>query len=144
MDENGEIGEVEPTSSGVADSIAATCSIQGCSACALFGENYVAEDEESAYGLALKNINPHSLATYRYIQFNGENTVRVKMKGEGTCRIELYIDGKYHDFLTVNLDHHFKTFEKEILPISGRHILELKFFGLFRNATLDEISYKNV
>ena len=60
------------------------------------------------------------------------------------CRIDIYIDGKYHDFITVNADMFFKSFEKEILSIDGVHEVELKFYGLFKDLTFDELKFNKI
>lgn len=144
LDKDGNIEEVLPTSSGINDYVQATETIQGANACALYGSANIAEEKESAHFLSVKNINPYNTITFRYLKFDGENKINLRLKGEGRCRIDIYIDGKYHDFITINADMFFKSFEKEILSIYGVHEVELKFYGLFKDLTLDELKFEKI
>ncbi len=144
FDKDGNIEEVLPTSSGINDYVCATETLQGANACALSGGANIAEEKESLHFLSVKNINPHSSITFRYLKFTGENIVNLRLKGQGVCRIDIYIDGKYHDFITVNADMFFKSFEKEILSIDGVHEVELKFYGLFKDLTFDEFKFNKI
>ena len=141
FDENGDINEVLPTSSGINDYINASNIIQGCSACALTGSANIAKDEQSAHFLVVKNINSHNSIIYRYIKFNGENTVAINLKGHGQCRIDIYVDGKYHDFVSLTANMFFKNFKKSIKPIYGVCEIEFKFYGLFKDITFNQFNF---
>lgn len=143
FDENGDIAEAIPTSSGIAEYIPATETITGGHACEVSGGAYVAPENNSGNsGTALKNINDFSSATFRYLRFDGEKKAVLEMKGEGTCRAEIYVDGKYFAYKTMELDMFFKEFETEIPEIYGKKEVAIKFFGLFRNATLYRIRFE--
>ena len=116
--------------------------VQRCgTACAVHGGAFIAEDKKSKSGLVIKNINPHARAVFRYLRFGGENLIKLRLKGEGDCRVDIYLNGLYYDCLSVSLDQDFQTFEKNVLPTIGRYELELRFYGLFENAVLDEILF---
>jgi hypothetical protein len=142
FDERGDIQEVLPTSSGVAEYITAGGTIPAYCACAFSGVPYVADDRESKYGYAVKNIAPRSSESYRYLRFDGETKMQVKMKGEGTCRVELYLDGRYQADLPCLLTNFFQTYQMRIPVAIGVKEVTLKFYGLFEQATLDEIIFE--
>jgi hypothetical protein len=142
FDEEGGILEAIPTSSGVAECGSALEAIPACKACAFTGLAFVSDEKDSGYGYAVKNLTPRSSATFRYVRFDGENQMRVKLKGEGTCRVELYVDGRYHADKSFLLDIFYKSFSMPIPAISGKHEITLKFFGLFEQASMDEIVFE--
>lgn len=144
FDKKGNIKEVLPTSSGVNEYIYATEVIKGCSACSLSGGAYIAKESESAQLLSVKNINPHASLTFRYIKFSNENNINIKLKGQGKCRIDIYIDDKYHDYILVEPGMFFNTFNKQIHVIKGKRTIEFKFYGLFKNLTFDEFSFNKI
>ena len=141
LDEKGEIQEVLPTSSGVAEYLLAQEKIPGYTACAFTGLACIDADKNSQYAYAVKRITPRSSAGYRFVYFDGESEMQVKMKGEGNCRVELYVDGRYYADKSVVLDIFYKDFGLQIPPVYGKHEITLKFFGLFEEASLDEISF---
>jgi hypothetical protein len=141
FDSDGKIAEVLPTSSGVGDAIPATEVIPACCVCHITGGAYNDHNTESNHYLSLDNINPWTTATYRYIEFNGEDTVLLRLKGEGECRIELFIDGKYHAFALIDLAMFFENVEFKMPCVEGRHTVSLHFYGMFADATLDEIKF---
>ena len=142
FDEEGRIKEALPTSSGAGDAIPATEPIAACYACAITSGAFCGVDSASRHHLSLKKINPHVTAAYRYIDFNGENAVTLRLKGEGKCRVELFIDGHYHTDASFDLSIFFEDRRVKIPALSGRHGLTLRFFGLFADATLDEIRFE--
>ena len=141
LDEQGEIAEVLPTTSGAGMSIAAENSIPAACACGLSGKTYFAVDTESKYGLSIKNIEPSSTATFRYIEFDGETEFALTLKGEGVCRVELYIDGMYCADSKFTLGIFFQEHTMKIPKIFGKKEITLKFFGLFDQASCDRISF---
>lgn len=141
FDNDGLINEVLPTSSGQSDYILATETIGGYCACEVFGGAYVGKDENNDNYLAVKNINPYCTVTFRYLKFLEENTLRLRLKGQGSFRVDIYIDGKYHDFISGKADMTFSDIKKTILPIIGVKTVEFKFYGLFKDLTLDEFSF---
>lgn len=142
FDENGEIAEVIPTSSGLAESIPATEALTGGHACEVMGGAYTAPDPEREGILTLKAINDHTGAIVRWLSFHGERRAILEMKGEGACRVEIYLDGRYHADQTLPLGIFFEPFEIEMPNTTGTHEVTLKFFGLFRNATLAGLRFE--
>lgn len=141
FDAEGRIIEAYPTSSGAGDAIPATEAIAACYACAITAGAFNGVDRASRHHLALRKINPHVSATYRYIDFEGEDTVILRMKGEGRCRVDIFVDGRYHADGCVDLKIFFEDVALRIPAIEGRHEITLRFFGLFADASLDEIRF---
>lgn len=143
LDEKGDIQEVLPTSSGVADYITANRKIPAYCACAFSGIACVSDERESEYGYSVKNVYPRSSATYRYLRFDGETRMQVRMKGEGACRVELYLDGRYYADETFKLLNFFQNYSMKFPVIEGVREVTLKFYGLFEQGVLDEITFAN-
>ncbi len=141
FDEDGRIREVKQTSSGVAPAIKATERIHASLACQLRGRVRIAGDPEDAYDLMLAEVANGDSATYRYLDFDGENTFIIHMKSDANCRVELYVDGEYHaDFKLPASEQSIKATIK-IPEISGRHTLTLAWYGRFETASAQEFTF---
>lgn len=160
IDENGDIQEVKMTSSGIGKSISAKEVIPSCYTCGLTGNARIAKDENSLHTLAVCEIVPNDTLTYRYIAFNGETNVRLRIKanGIGTIqktrinaavwsqndppRVELYLDDEYYETIRFsNATNVYSTIEQAVPPVHKTHTLTLKFFGNFVDACLDELTF---
>ena len=132
---------VIPTSSGAADTICASEEISAASTCAISGGAYNADVVGSRHYLALSKINHGVTATYRYLDFNLENTLTLRMQGQGVCRIELFVDGKYHSDKYFDLPMFFGEDKMTLPAIKGKHEITLRFYGLFSDAVLDSLRF---
>jgi len=141
MDKNGDFAEVKMTSSGAAWTLPATETIMGCQACEVTGGACIAADADSAHDFALCAIRDGSTATWRYIAFGGENRFSVKMKTGAVGRVELYLDGWYRETMKVTECDGYTVFTAPVAALRGTHTVELKFFGRFENAVLDELTF---
>ena len=141
FDENGNIPEVVQTSQGAGAPIAASNTLPAHLACELVGNVRIAGDTESAHVLALTEIHNGDAATYRYLDFGGETGFEIVMKADASCRVELYLDGKYHTDFKVAASQGFATFRAQIPPIHGAHALTIKLFGRFTGAAVDAFRF---
>ncbi|MBE7056485.1 MAG: xylosidase [Ruminococcaceae bacterium] len=135
--EEGNIEEVEMTTSGVAGAIPAGEHL-ACSACKMTG-NVRFVKEENRYLLA--EIKPGDTALYRYIKFNGEENFSVKCKCFGRLNIELYIDEKCYGVLLADTQGEYKEITAEIPAVSGVKSIELKFTGNFSEGEIESFSF---
>lgn len=140
FDEEGRIIEALPTSSGAGDAIPASEAVHASYTAEIGGGAYNDECGDKHY-LALSRINPGAYATYRYLDFNGEDTVTLRLRGEGISRVELYVDGKYHTFAKVELPIFFDEKTFSLPALSGRHEITFKFYGHFSDADLSEFTF---
>ncbi|MBQ7378878.1 MAG: family 43 glycosylhydrolase [Clostridia bacterium] len=141
FDENGAIREVKQTSSGIAPAIKATEQIPAHLACEMSGRVRIAGDAASKHTLVLDEIADGDCATYRYLDFNGENEFFISMKADACCRVELYIDGNYHTDFRVPASDTFAAMSVGIPAIAGRHALTVKLFGRFTKASVQEFAF---
>lgn len=139
---DGSIDEVHMTSSGAGTAIPAAQVIPACYACGLSGNVRIAGDEDSEHVLVLNGIRPDDIAVYRYLQFNGETHFRVRMKADGDCRLELYLDDWYAASLKTESAETYQTYELPFHANTGAHTLTLKFYGTFTDASLDEFTFQ--
>ena len=138
---DGTISEVSMTSSGIAPAIAATEQIPASLACGLCGSVCIAGSPLSARQLVLTGIKHGDSATYRYLDFAGENTFEICMQADANCRVELYIDGGYHTDFKLPAAQTMTRAEIAIPPIFGRHTLTIHLYGRFNDATLEAFTF---
>ena len=138
---DGSIPQVSMTSSGIASAIAATELIPASLACELCGRVRIAGSPASSYDLVLTEIAHGDSATYRYLDFAGENTCSICMQADANCRVELYIDGSYHADFKHPASENMTQIEVAIPPIFGKHTLTLKLYGRFTSATVETITF---
>lgn len=144
FDEHGLIPEVCMTSSGIGASIKATEHIPASLACELSGHVRIAKAADSEQPLSLCKITHGDSATYRYLQFAGENAFSICMKANANCRVELYIDGKYWADFKLTACERATVFTASIPVLHGKHALTLKWYGRFADATVESISFSFV
>lgn len=137
MDENGDFAEADMTSSGIYGPISARNNIPASVACLVSGGARKTEDSALPYRSAVSEISEGGSATFKYIAFDGENTLKISTLSEKDGRAELYIDGKYHGTLFFKKSDCYEAFSSEIPPIFGVHTVELKFFGTPRWNSFD-------
>lgn len=138
---DGSISEVKMTTSGGAAALPANEPLAACRACEMSGNVRFETDPASAYGFALTQIKHGDTATYRYLDFDGEDTFSVKACADGYFRVEVYIDDWYHASLVTETSGAYAEFTTRIPPLTGRHTMQLKFFGEFAEAKLDEFVF---
>ncbi len=144
INEDGSIDEVKMTSSGVGSSIKADIVIPACFACELSGNVRIAGHDASAHILALTKINSGDTASWRYLEFNGENEFTAKLHSDKKGRLEVYIDGRYITSMDIRPTDGLNGFENLSIKhreIVGKHELTLKFYGDIKEMTLDEIKF---
>lgn len=142
--------EAEMTSSGPYTAITADGSIPASTACFLRGTVRKTYDEDLGCKMYLGSISEGDAAVYKYLNFNGENKLSVKIKADMDGRVELYVDGKYHGYVLFNASNDYRVFENDIKPISGIHMIELRFFGkadyynanFVENVSMERFSFK--
>ena len=144
FDEDGSISEVCMTSSGVGEAIKATECIPASLACELSGNVRIALAPDSEQSLSLCEIAHGDSATYRYLEFAGENTFSICMQADANCRVELYIDGKYWADFKLPACEHAAVFTASIPTLHGKHTLTLKWYGRIADATVESISFSFV
>ena len=127
IEADGSIREVLQTSSGVGEAIPATEVIPANLACTLSGRVRIAGDADSAENLVLTEIADADTATYRYLQFDGEETFTIRLRASAPCRVELYVDGLYHAEATARPCEAYTAVTAKIPPLTGKHTLTLRF-----------------
>lgn len=137
---DGSIPEIVQTTSGVGGKIPADAKLPASYACCMTGNVRIESDTEKG-GLVLGGIKPLDTATFRYLDFNGENTAAVKMKANGKCRAEIYIDGKYTAEIDVPPSDEYKTCFAEFDGIYGAKVLTLSFYGEFDRASVEYLTF---
>ena len=141
FDQNGMIPEVRQTTQGVGAPISACTLLPANLACELSGNVRIAGDEASAHVLALTEVQNGDTATYRYLNFDGENAFSIKLRADANSRVELYLDGNYHADFKVPASADYATASASIAPVFGTHTLTLKLFGGFTSAAIDEFRF---
>ena len=140
FNEDGTISEVLQTTSGAGTPLAANNTLEAHRACALSGRVRIAGHAASCHNLALTEIENGDTATYRYLSFEGETTFSLRMQTSAPCRVELYLDDRYHADFAVAPSDGYATTTTKIAAVTGTHALILKFFGDF-TAAVDEFSF---
>lgn len=141
FNEDGTISEVIQTTSGVGAPIPASLGMPACLACELSGHIRILGEETSPNNLVLGEAVSGDTATYRYLDFKGENSFSIRMKSDANCRVELYLDGHYHTDMKVQASEAFATAQASMPPVTGVHTLTLKFYGGFTYLTVDEFTF---
>ena len=139
--EDGSIPEVVQTTQGAGAPIAASHLLPAHLACELVGNVRIAGDDACAHVLALTEMHHGDAATYRYLSFAGENRFALTLRADANCRVELYLDGKYHTDFKVTASDTFTTAIAQIPPIHGTHELTVKLFGRFTSAAVDAFRF---
>ncbi len=139
---DGSIAEVVQTTQGAGAPIPATCTLPANTACELQGHVRIAGEIDSAHVLSLTEMISGDAATYRYLAFSGENTFEIKLKSDANCRVELYLDGRYHADFKVEASDTYTRASASIPSIHGTHELTIKLFGSFAGASVDEFTFK--
>ena len=138
---DGSIPEVVQTSAGVGRTIPADRVIPAQLACELSGQARVAGEPSAGGALMLTELADRDTATYRYLDFHGEDTFRIRMRSGGEGRVELYTDGLYHAELSIPDGTDFVETVGHIPPLHGTHTLTLKFYGNLRDAAVEAFSF---
>lgn len=141
ISEDGRIREVKMTTSGIGAPLPANEPLAACRSAELSGRVRIVGNSSSANTLVLGEIRDGDSATYRYLEFNGETSFSIKLCADRPCRVELYIDGWYHDTLNAPASKDYAVACKPIAPIEGVHELTLKFYGNFDSMCVDEFLF---
>ncbi len=139
---DGTIAEVPMTSSGPAEAIAACETIPACYACGLSGNVRIAGEDTSEHILVLDSIRPGDTAVYRYLRFSGETEFKVRLKADGDCRVELYLDDWYVVSLLVGASETYTETAVSLPAQTGIHTAVLKFYGTFTDASLEQFTFR--
>ena len=91
--------------------------------------------------LALTEVHNGDTATYRYLDFDGENAFSIRLQADANCRVELYLDDKYHADFKVAASTEYVIASASIAPVFGTHTLTIKVFGRFTRASIDEFCF---
>ena len=113
--------------------------LAACRACEMSGNVRFEGDGEGNF--VLGQIRHGDTATYRYLNFDGENRFTATAKADQDMRVEVYIDGWYHASLAITGTNEYADFSIPIPPLVGKHTLQLKFFGTFDSATLSSFAF---
>jgi hypothetical protein len=135
---DGSIDEVKMTT-GWAGPLPADQPLEACRACEMSGHVCFADDGEGNY--VLNRICHGDTATYRYLEFNGENTFTAAAKADKDLRVEVYIDDWYQRSLIIHPGCGYETGSVSLPPIFGRHTLTLKFYGEFTDAAISNFVF---
>ena len=141
FEKDGSIREIKQTSSGIAPAIKATERIPASLACELSGHVRIAGDPDLEHALVLCEISHGDSATYRYLDFEGENAFSICMRADANCRVELYTDGNYVADFKVRASKTYTTYDASIPALHGRHTLTLKLYGRFSSASVESFSF---
>ena len=141
FDVDGNIIEAQQTTSGVGDPIAAKNPIPANLACALTGHVRIMGDETSSENLVLAQIRDGDTATYRYLLFNGETRLSIRMKNNVECRVELYLDGAYHAEVKVAPAEDYAEVQMTLPAVSGDREVTLKFYGGEMDASAECLTF---
>jgi len=141
FDADGNIMEAQQTTSGVGDPIPAKNAFPANLACALTGHVRIMGDEASKENLVLAQICDGDTATYRYLLFNGETTLRLSMKSNAECRVELYLDGMYRAETKAAPSETYTEVEMTLPAVSGDREVTLKFYGDDLEAAVESFTF---
>lgn len=139
---DGTIDEVPMTSSGAGETIPACETVPACYACGLTGHVRIAGDDASEHVLVLDEIRPDDTAVFRYLRFVGETSFTARLKTEGTCRLELYLDDRYVTCITVRSADSYTDVTVPVPAYTGIRTVTLKFFGGFTDAALESFAFR--
>ena len=128
FNEDGSISEVKQTSSGVGEAIPVSEHIPANLACSLTGHVRIAGDPASSENLVLSEIRNGDTAQFRYLDFNGESGMQVRINTSVACRVELYVDGVYHAEMNVIPTECYTVATAPMPTLSGRHTVTWKFY----------------
>ena len=128
FNEDGSISEVKQTSSGVGEAISVSEHIPANLACGLTGHVRIAGDPASSENLVLSEIRNGDTAQFRYLDFNGETGMQVRINTSVACRVELYVDGVYHAEMNVIPTECYTVATAPMPTLSGRHTVTWKFY----------------
>ena len=135
---DGSINEIKMTTS-VSAALPASQPMEACRACEMSGNVRFEGDSEGSF--ILGQIRHGDTATYRYLEFNGENTFTATAKADKDLRVEVYIDDWYQRSLIIHPGCGYETGSVSLPPISGRHTLTLKFYGEFTDAAISNFVF---
>ena len=139
---DGTIDEVPMTSSGAGDAIPACETVPACYACGLTGHVRIAGDDASEHVLVLDEIRPDDTAVFRYLRFDGETSFTARLKTEGTCRLELYLDDRYVTCVTVRSADTYTDVTVPVPACTGIRTVTLEFYGGFTDAALESFTFR--
>lgn len=137
---DGSIAEVKMTTS-VGGVLPAADPMAACRACEMTGHVRFETDSASEYGFALTQIRPGDTATYRYLNFNGETRFSATVKTDRPLRLEIYLDGWYQASVPVQPGSGYTAASASLPPVTGKHTLQLKFFGEFTDAAISSFVF---
>lgn len=135
---DGSITEVVQTSSGAGESLPASERLPAYLACELRGNVRKSGDFRKEMNLLLTDIHHGDAAIYRYLSFDGEDAFTITMQADNNCRVELYLDGKYHADMKIPAASEPAAYTCKIPPIHGVRTLSLHFYGDIK----DTVCYK--
>lgn len=141
FDVDGNIMEAQQTTSGVGEPISAKNHFPANLACALTGNVRIMGDETSSENLVLAGICDGDTATYRYLLFDGETSLSVRMKNNVECRVELYLDGMYHAEAKAAPAEDYARIQMAVPAVSGDREVTLKFFGDGLEASMESFAF---
>lgn len=144
IDENGKINEVKMTTSGRESSLPANDVMPAFRACEMSGNARIESDKTSPHGFAISQIKPNDTVTFRYLNFDEENTLSVTLQSSQNVRVELYVDGSYYACLNTTAQAKYTTNDTEITPVVGKHTIVFKFFGDFSEAKFSEFVFNKI
>ena len=98
-------------------------------------------DETSAENLVLAQVCDGDTATYRYLLFNGETKLSIRMKNGAECRVELYLDGMYHAEAKAEPTETYAEVSMPIQTVSGDREVTLKFYGNGLEASVESLTF---
>lgn len=139
IEPDGTIREVKMTS--FPGAMPANRVTEACRACEMRGNVRFAGDVDASSGYALTEICSGDSALYRYLRFDGENTVTLNLRTDGELRGELYLDGWYLACLTANAGDGYQHLTAPVPAVTGIHSLELRFYGTFSRAALSDFVF---
>ena len=108
--------------------IPASAHIPANLACELTGHVRIAGDAASEENLVLSEIRSGDTALFRYLEFKGENRMKVRISTPVICRVELYIDGWYHAEMKVAPTEGYAEASADMPVLHGRHAITWKFY----------------
>lgn len=139
IEEDGTIREVKMTA--FPDGIAGDTVLPACRACELSGNVRFSGDAASRFGYVLTGIRPGDTATFRYLDFAGENAVMLNLKTDGEIRAELYLDGWYLSSVKADSGDSYAQKTALFSPVTGKHTLQIRFYGLFSDASFSDFRF---
>ena len=139
---DGSIREVKQTTSGVGGPIPATECLPASYACELSGSVCIAADTDSDHTLALTSMGNGDTATFRYVAFDGESSVTVRIRTTAKARLELYADRAYMGEMKLRPTDGYETFTAPIQRVYGNRELTLKLYGGEGNVAVDEMVFR--